>query len=87
MRGTPFSGCIPLNLRETSTNTQDERTYSRMKVVVEADLEGLLPAALEPIQDKGGHGDARLHATLGFLWFFWEAQGFEFAREAPLTIA
>ena len=54
---------------------------------VKANLEGLLPAALEPIQDEGGHGDVRLHATLGFLWFFWEAQGLEFAREAPLTFA
>ena len=34
-----------------------------MKVVVEADLEGLLPAALELIQDEEGHGDVRLHAT------------------------
>ena len=55
--------------------------------MVEADLEGLLLVALEPIQDEGGHGDARLRATLGFPWFFWEAQVLEFAREAPLTFA
>jgi hypothetical protein len=56
-------------------------------VVAEANLEGLLLVVLESIQDEGGHGDARLHATLGFLWFSWEAQGLEFAREAPLTFA
>ena len=33
------------------------------------------------------HGDVRLCATLGFLWFLYEAQGLEFAREAPLTFA
>ena len=58
-----------------------------MQVVAEADLEGLLPVALESIQDMGGHGDVRLRATLGFLQFFFEAQGLEFAREAPLTFA
>jgi len=34
-----------------------------------ADLEGLLPMALESMQDEGGHGDRRLHATQGFLYF------------------
>ena len=55
--------------------------------MVEADLEGLLSAVLESIPDEGGHGDVRLRATLGFLQFFFEAQGLEFAREAPLTFA
>ena len=38
-----------------------------MQVVVEADLEGLVPAVLEMIQDEVGHGDMRIRATLGFL--------------------
>ena len=38
-------------------------------MLAKADLEGFLLAALESMQDEGGHGDRRLHATQGFLYF------------------
>jgi hypothetical protein len=50
---------------KTSTNTEETRKPSER-----ADLEGLLPVALETMQDEGGHGDGRLRATHGFLCFF-----------------
>ena len=54
-----------------------------------ADLEGLLLAALESMQDEGGHGNGRLHASQGSLVFLMlrEEEGLEFGREALLILA
>ena len=41
--------------------------HSHAKVMAEADLDGLLPAAPESMEGYGSHGDARLGATEGFL--------------------
>ena len=51
-------------------------------MLAEADLEGLLLAALEAMHDEGDHGDGRLRATQGFLCFSDAKRGIrlEFAR-------
>jgi hypothetical protein len=43
--------------------------HSHAQVLVEADLKGLLSATLESMEDKGSHGDGRLGAIEGVLWF------------------